>query len=275
MLDSQITKKIEEFVYAKPRSVQEIAQHIGKNWRTIDRYIQEIKENFGTIETRTFRGGTRGALKIVYWASVEKASSSVFQEIIEKDIFAGKVAGDLSAFEIFQHIDDKKKKASVEIAESEGETNIGELINYLKKTEKQLFTFSGNLSLINLPGVFNELENLVKKGIPIKVVCRVDMPGRENIEKLLSLNFKYGKELVEIRHREQPLRAIMSDGRSFRIKELKEPIRKKNELSEKTFIFYTVNDKEWTEWLSKIFWKMFNSSINANRRLQEINKLIS
>ncbi|MEK6845578.1 MAG: hypothetical protein AABY26_02370, partial [Nanoarchaeota archaeon] len=66
MLDSAITKKIEEVVYAKPRSIQEIAQLLNKNWRTADRYIEEIEKNFGTISTRTFRGGTRGALKIVF-----------------------------------------------------------------------------------------------------------------------------------------------------------------------------------------------------------------
>ena len=32
--------------------------------------VHYIKENFGTISTRTFREGTRGALKIVYWANI-------------------------------------------------------------------------------------------------------------------------------------------------------------------------------------------------------------
>jgi len=57
MLDSKTIKKIEDFVYTKPRSIQEVSEHIIKNWRTADRYIQEIKKEFGTIETRTFRGG--------------------------------------------------------------------------------------------------------------------------------------------------------------------------------------------------------------------------
>ena len=75
MLNNELIKKIEDFVYSKPRSVQEIASYIGKNWRTADRYISEIEKNYGTIATRVFREGTRGALKIVYWASVEKISS--------------------------------------------------------------------------------------------------------------------------------------------------------------------------------------------------------
>ena len=72
MLNSKIVEKIENFVEIKPRSVQEIAQELNKNWRTVDRYISQIKEEFGTIETRIFREGTRGALKIVYFANPEK-----------------------------------------------------------------------------------------------------------------------------------------------------------------------------------------------------------
>src|SRR3989344_211715 len=55
MINSEIVKKIEDFVYAKPRSVQEIAQNIEKNWRTADRYIKEIetfkkKEDFSAFD---------------------------------------------------------------------------------------------------------------------------------------------------------------------------------------------------------------------------------
>jgi hypothetical protein len=80
MLNQELVKKIEEFVYLQPRSVMEISEHIKKNWRTADRYIDEISLEFGNIKTRTFRGGTRGALKIVYWNLNEKVSKSVFQQ---------------------------------------------------------------------------------------------------------------------------------------------------------------------------------------------------
>ena len=110
MLNNQEIKKIEDFVYSKPRSVQEISDHIKKNWRTADRYIEEIKKNFGTIDTRVFREGTRGALKIVYWASVEKISNSIFQEQLEQIIMKSNRKEDLRAFDIFQHIPDKDKE---------------------------------------------------------------------------------------------------------------------------------------------------------------------
>ena len=104
MLDNNTIKKIEIFVYAKPRSIQEIATYLGKNWRTAERYASQIEKDFGTISTRTFREGTRGALKIVYWASIEKASQSVFQEMLEEEIMHAKRKEDFSAFDIFQSL---------------------------------------------------------------------------------------------------------------------------------------------------------------------------
>ena len=277
MLDSEITKKIEDFVYAKPRSVQEIAQQIDKNWRTADRYIGEIEKNFGTISTRVFREGTRGALKIVYWTSIEKASHSVFQEKIEKEILIAKRKEDFSAFDIFQHIPDKDKKVSVEKESEESDTNLKELADFMLGTKKQLILLSGNLSFANLKNKKTDMltvfEELVKRNVPIKVLCRVDIVGKENVEKLLSLNFKHKKELIEIRHSEQPIRAVISDNNAFRIKEIKEPTGKASELKNKLFIFYTIKNKEWAEWLSKIFWKIFSSSIDARKRIEEINKI--
>ena len=277
MLNSETIKKIEQFVYAKPRSIQEISVYIQKNWRTADRYIEEIEKEYGTLSTRVFRGGTRGALKIVYWSSIEKVSSNVFQEQLEQEIMRGRKKEDFSAFDIYQYI--KEKNKSVEIAKGEDETSSGlqGLKEILIAAKKQIIIFSGNLSFINFKNkkvdTFKELEFLIKKGIAIKVITRIDIGGKENIEALLSLNNKYGRELVEIRHREQPIRSIIVDKEFFNIKEIKLPTGRTNELNKKVFLFYTVKDKEWIEWLTKIFWKMFSSSINAEQRLQEINKL--
>ncbi|MBW3013685.1 hypothetical protein KY335_00415 [Candidatus Woesearchaeota archaeon] len=277
MLTPDMINKIETFVYQKPRSIQEIASYTRKNWRTVDRYVQEIQKNFGTISTRVFREGTRGALKIVFWASVEKASNSVFQEKLEEEILTSKKKEDFSAFDIFQHVDNKTKRAIVEKALDENSTNLKELAELLQQTKKQLLIFSGNLSLINLKNkkfdMFKILEDLVKRNIPIKIIARTDIAGKENIEKALSLNFKYGKELVEIRHRSHPVRAFVIDNNIFRIKEVKEPTGKIHELDKKVFIYYTIKDKKWAEWISRIFWKMFSSSINAQKRLEEMKTL--
>ncbi|MBI2045648.1 hypothetical protein HYT23_06320 [Candidatus Pacearchaeota archaeon] len=277
MLTNEKIRQIEEFVYEKPRSIQEIAEYLKKNWRTADRYVREIIENNGTISSKTFREGTRGALKIVYWTSMEKRASSVFQEDLEKQILNAKRKEDFSAFDIFQHIDDKNKRVTIEEKSSEETTNLKELAEIIKQTKKELISLSGNLSYINLKNkscsIFDELENLIKGGVRIKALCRIDISGKENIEKLLSLNFKYGKELVEIRHYEHPMRAFIIDKKIIRLKEIKEPTGKMHELNKKLFIFYTIRDKNWAEWIASVFLKMFNKSIGAEKRLQELNKI--
>ncbi|MDP3881888.1 MAG: hypothetical protein Q8Q31_03340 [Nanoarchaeota archaeon] len=274
MLNTEVIKKIEDLVYAKPRSIQEISSSIGKNWRTADRYVEEIEKNFGTISTRVFRGGTRGALKIVYWSSVDKVSHSIFQERLEKQILAARVKEEFSPFDIYQYIDEKKKEAIVKDNEVD---NMPEFRNILLSAQKQLLLFSGNLSFINIKNkradfidVFNELA---KKRVNVKVLCRVDIVGKENVERMLSLNLRHGKDYIEIHHAEHPLRAAIVDGKLIRMKEVKQPSGKKKELEKALFIYYTMKDKEWAEWLSKIFWKIFSSSLDANKRLEELNRI--
>lgn len=277
MFDSKIVKKVEEFVYLKPRSTQEIAEYLGRSWRTADRHIHEIEQEYGTIATRTFREGTRGALKIVYWSGIEKAHSSVFQEKIAGDIKTFKQKEDFSAFDIYQHVQEKHKKVTIEEADAEDKTNLSELAHYLTNTKKQLLVFSGNLSWINLQSkevdIFLIIEQLVKQNISIKILSRVDLISLINIKKVFALNFKYGRENIEIRHAEQPLRAIISDNKLMRIKEIKEPTGKINELNKKVFIFYTIRDKSWVEWLFRIFWNIFSNSLDARKRIEELEKL--
>lgn len=278
MLDQKTIKKIEEFVYKSPRSIQEVATHLKKNWRTIDRYILEIEKEYGTISTKVFRGGTRGALKIAYWSSIEKASNGIFQERLEKEILESRGKRDFSSFDIYQHVNDKNKGARIEQTKDEEITAMKNLGILFKETKEQILIFSGNLSFINFKtknaSMIKIFEGLVKKNIKIKILCRIDLSGMANMEKLLSLNFKYGKELIEIRHREQSLRATIFDKNLIHMKEVKEPTGKINELDKKTFMFYKIRDKEWIEWLTKVFWKMFSESIGAEKRLNELRKLI-
>jgi len=274
MLNTQTINKIEEFVYAKPRSIQEIAGFIGKNWRTADRYVDEIEKNFGTISTRVFRGGTRGALKIAYWSSVEKVSPSIFQERLEQEIFNCKKKEDFSAFDIFQYVPDKNRKILIYDKE---EDNLEGFKKLLLSAQKQILFFSGNLSFINLKEKKKDLsyifEKLADKKVMMKILCRVDLAGRENIERVLSVNLKHGKNLIEIRHDAHPIRGVIIDGKFVRLKEVKEPTGKINELNKKTFIFYNISDKSWADWLSRIFWKKFSNSMDANKRLEHLKQI--
>ena len=274
MLRSDAVTKIEQFVSTKPRSVQEIAQHIGKNWRTADRYVDEIAREFGTLATRVFRGGTRGALKVVYWASAEHRKKSVFQEQLEQAILHARRKEDFSAFDIYQYADVRKKSASVCNNETE---NIPEYKVLLQSAQKQLLLFSGNLSFINLVNkktdMFNTFETLFANKVSVKILCRVDVASKENVERLLSLNFKHGRELIEIRHAEQPLRGAIIDAALLRLKEIREPTGKVHELNKRLFLFYTIKDKEWIEWAAHVFWRMFNASLDGVRRLEELKRI--
>jgi len=277
MLNFTLTKKIEEFILKEPRSIQEIAEFLGKNWRTADRYVSQIIEEKGTLTTKTFRGGTRGALKIVYASTLDKVSNTFFQEKLEQEILRARKKEDFSAFDIFQYVKDKNKKAILEKEISEDTTNLKELVDILRKTKKELISLSGNLSYLNLKkgeiDIFAEIEELIKRGVKMKVLCVVDIVGKDNITKLLSLNHKYGKELIEIRHHEIPVRAFIFDREILRIKEIKEPTGRINELDKKLYIFYTIKDKEWANWVYKIFQKIFTNSISAQKRLEEIDKI--
>ena len=112
VFDSRIAKKINDFVYQKPRTIQEIALLIGKNWRTADSYVERISQEQGTISTKTFREGTRGALKIAFWNNIEKIHSSSFQERLFKQIESGKGKRDFSPSDIYQYVDKTKKRAA-------------------------------------------------------------------------------------------------------------------------------------------------------------------
>lgn len=278
MLNSEVIRKIEEFVYERPRSVQEISEKLKKNWRTADRYVEEIIAERGSLGRRVFREGTRGALKIVYWASVEKASATVFQEDLEKRIVLGRRKRDFSAFDIYQHI--TKSKKSVWVGQGQNEVDAKRLFEFrdlLVKAKKQILFFSGNLSFINFKDdevdIFEVLSELVKRGISIKVLCRVGIDGEENIRKLLSLNFKHGKEMIEVRHREHPLRVSLIDGKLISLKEVLDPMEREGELDRRTFIFYTIKDRAWGEWLGKIFWRLFMKSVGSEKRLSELERL--
>ena len=278
MLDDKITKKINDFVYAKPRIIMEIAQLINKNWRTADRYVEKIAKENGAIATRTFRGGTRGALKLVFWNNVEKIHSTEFQERIFKKIESGRTKEDFSPMDIYQYIDCNKKKAFLEVQADENAKIEQDIVSLIRGAKEQIFIFSGNLSWANaVQGkvkVLDVLEEAAKRKVAIKILTRVDIASMSNIEKVLPINEKFGREAVEVRHCEQPLRCIIIDNKIARLKEIKDPANyKKGELAKKTFIFYEIYDTEWLEWLKKVFWSLFRPAMPTSKRIEEINTI--
>lgn len=278
MLDEKLLKKINDFVYTKPRTVLEVAQTIGKNWRTADRYIEKIAKEHGTISIRTFRGGTRGALKIVFWNNVEKIHSTEFQERIFKKVESGRKKEDFSPMDIYQYIDNNKKKAFLEVQADENAKIEQDIVSLIRSAKEQIFIFSGNLSWANaVQGkvkVLDVLEEAAKRKVAIKVLTRVDIASMSNIEKVLPINEKLGRDAIEVRHCEQPLRCIMIDSKIARFKEIKDPVNyKKGELAKRMFIFYEIYDIEWLDWLQKVFWNFFRPAMPASKRIEEINSI--
>lgn len=281
MLDTKTIKKVEEFVKAKPRTIQEIAFHLKKNWRTADRYVDKIADETGSLALRTFREGTRGALKIAYWQAVENIHHSDLQHRLFSMIEHGKTKYDFSPLEIYQYVDPKKRRAFMEEQFDDQTTIEHELVSHLRSAQKQILFFSGNLSFVNVVQdgvkVLKLLEELARNNVSIKILARLDITAMKNLDKIFAINDKVGKEMIEVRHLIQPLRTFIVDNRFARLKETKEPDHfDRGELGKKTCIFYEIYDQEWIEWVQKVFWNMFRNATPAKKRaecMEEIQKI--
>lgn len=268
MLTQEIIKKIEARLKVRPHAVDEVAKLIQKNWRTADNYIKKISAEKGTISTHTFRDGTRGALKIAYFAVQEKFHTTAHQERLFNQIQTLKKKEDFNPFDIYQYVPEDKRRAFLE---KQTETEITEkqgITNALRSTEQQVLIFSGNLSWAitkqEKTTLLSLLEELVVRKIPIKIICDVDLESLDNINRILELNEKHKTEFIEIRHSQQSLRAFIVDKKFARFKQHKQ----KN-----TFIFYEIKDEEWVEWLQQLFWHIFRTSIGAKQRIKDLKSI--
>ncbi|MFH1474018.1 MAG: hypothetical protein ABIE55_03965 [Candidatus Aenigmatarchaeota archaeon] len=279
VLTKEITKKINEFVYQKPRSINEIAKYININWRTANNYVEKIEKEQGTISSRVFRGGTRGSLKVVFWNNMEKFHASNIQERLFKQIIFGRYHKDFSPSEIFQFIDnDKKEMKMINKKEYSSSSHFKEFVNELRQAEKQILFLSGNLSFVNLTDqkkrIFNVLEVMGKDKISLKFLNRVELAGIDNIQNVLSINQKTGRDVVEVRHCFHPIRGNIIDNKVAILRESLDPKDySKDEMKEKMYILYYIYDEQWVEWLQKIFWHLFRSSIDAKKRMEELKLL--
>jgi len=276
MLNKELIQKINEFVYSKPRSIHEIAKFINVNWRTANRYVEKISKDEGTISTTVFREGTPGALKVVFWNNIEKLHASEVQERLFKQIEFLKNKEDFSPSEIFQFVDKNKKKIRImNEKQYNSPSNFKDFADRLKGAERQVLFFSGNLTFSNLAyhdqKIRNILEELGKEKISSKILTRVELAGIKNIEDVLSINKRIGYDAIEIRHCYQPLRTTIIDDKEAAFKEVLDPKNyAKGELKHKMYILYYIYDENWIEWLQKIFWHFFRSSIDAKKRIEEL-----
>jgi len=277
VLKSEETKKIKEFVYIKPRTIQEIAQQIKKSWRTTNSYVEKISQETGEISVRTLREGTRGAVKIVYWNNIDKIHHTQAQERLHKQIELGKDKTDFSPFDIYQYVDKNKRNSFLEDQEENTLTVKHDLKGALLKAQKRLLIFSGDFSWANLTqegkSFLDLFEDLARNDITIKILARVDINSYRNIKKIYDLNAKIGKERIEIRHCEQPLRAFIIDNKLAKLKEIRDYEDYYKKSKSKTYIFYEIYDEQWIEWLEKVFWNLFRISISAKQRFEDLKTI--
>lgn len=276
MINSQIIKKIEEFVYVKPRTVQEVSQKIGKSWRTANSYIETVSKEKGTISSRTLRGGTRGAVRIVYWNNIDKPYFSQAQERLFRQIEISKNKNDFSPFDIYQYIEDKKRSSFFEEQEEELINVKQDLLGTLRSAQEQVLFFSGNLSWASLvqgkEKLIDVFEELAKKGVSLRFLVNIDINSIFNVQKVSAINLHLGKDSVEIRHCEQPLRAFIVDNKVVKLKEIKDPSHYKKK-GKNLYIFYEIYDERWIEWLQKIFWNFFHIAIPAQKRVSDLKTI--
>lgn len=270
MVSREDERKIIDYVQQQPCTIQEIARLVQRNWRTADNYVADIARHTGLIATRTFREGTRGALKIVYWNALDKQHQTTYQARLLERILAGRQKEDFSAFDIYQFVNDKHRSADV--VSEENQIGPDEL---LKMVGEQWFSLSGNLSWLRLyPNVLKQFEKLAHKRIAIKIITRIDMTSADLTRKLLAINERVGWDAIAVRHAEQPLRAIIVDNRIASLKEVLSPkFPQYRELEKKTYIFYRINEEEWVSWLQKVFWAIWETSVDAKIRLDALETL--
>jgi len=262
MLQKEIVTKVLDFVRSEPKTIQDIALLLDKNWRTADRYVEQIAQETGMIGTKIFRKGSRGALKLVYWNALEPGKGSAYQERLLQTIMTRKRKEDFSPLDIFQFVSGDARDVG------HGETDFAGLV---KKAEQQVLFFSGNLSWVDTASN-KALQALAQKHISLKILTRVDLVSKQRVKTLLAMNHRYGRDVVDIRHCEQPLRGMIVDNLVLSMKETLSP-QQHRELKETVYLSYLIKDKEWILWMQRVFWQLWNQSIDAHTRVTALEEI--
>ncbi|MDO8628126.1 MAG: hypothetical protein Q7R56_00020 [Nanoarchaeota archaeon] len=274
MLTKELTTKILDFIREQPRTIQDLALFLDKNWRTADRYIDQLMQETGMIKTKTFRQGTRGAIKIVHWNSIEHTKGTHYQERLHQRVLKGIKKEDFSPFDIYQFCKEEQRQAYKETNEYNLSADV-RFENLIKQATQQILFFSGNISWTEFDdSIYKTLEQLAKKKVKMNIITRVTFIEKEKIKKLLAINERVGWDAISIRHQEQPLRGMIIDEHIISLKEVFKPeTYREQELNKKTFIFYLLKDQQWIGWLQKVFWNLWEHSIDAEERLQALESI--
>ncbi|MCC7569879.1 hypothetical protein KO465_00860 [Candidatus Micrarchaeota archaeon] len=265
-------KKIEELVFERPRSVSELSHCLEVSRKTCNRYLENITDLSPKLKTHFFKSGIRGGLKVIYWKNIFTSPVSKQQGLIQGQILSAKTKEEFSPFDIYQYAATEQRKAFWDDKTSSSIYEYGtENINkFLTSAKYEYLSFSGDFSwtLQKDKGpllALKTLEKMALKGVSIKIIGRVEFNNIDNVEQLLSINKKIGKEAISIRHVNQPLRGAIIDDDFVRLTETF-----KFSENKKRFVFYEIKDSEWVKFLKSIFWDIYNKGIPAEKRLKDL-----
>lgn len=264
-------EEIIRFVKREPCLIQDLAQHLNRSWITTESYVEKISQDTGLIQTKTFRKGTKGAVKIVFWNYAESLQTDEIKQKLFEKIKLFKFKEEFDPIEIFQFVAPNHAKAFTETRQSPKTQQ--KLIEFFEKVEGELLSFSGNLSWMRHQKVIDALDRLLLRGVRIKIIARIDLDTLENLKKIDHILKKH-PERIEIRHGLHPVRGFIADQKLVRLKYEKNKLHfKEKELDKDVRIFYEIDEPEWTSWFSKTFWYLFRTSITLNERIKVLDAI--
>lgn len=273
MLSNTDKEKILELVKKEPRLVQDLAKALSKSWVTMDSYVSKIADDTGLIKTKTFRGGTQGAVKIVFWNYAEATGSNETKTRLFDQIKNAHTKEDFDPLEVFQFVAPNYATAIVEPFSLVPPKREQSLLQFFNRVENELLVFSGNFSFLRYPLVLDAFTALLKRGIRIKAVCRIDLGSAENLKRLETLLAQYPKQ-IEIRHSRQPIRGFIADGKTVRLKDEKNKTQfKESELAEDYRVFYEISDPDWVPWFQNVFWYLHRTGIPFDQRRESLKRI--
>lgn len=261
MLEKKTQTKILELVRSEPKTIQDIAHALQKNWRTADRYVAQITLETGLIQSKIFRGGTRAALKVVYWNALEPGKMSAYQERLLQRILHSQHKEDFSPFDIYQFAEKRQSLLAEEGLRFE---------KLLTGAQQQILFFSGNLSWLDTGSPV--LQKLAQKKIQCKILTRIDFVSQEKVRTLLAMNTRFGRDFFEIRHCDQALRGMIIDDTLLSLKETLSPLQHR-ELKKNVYLSYVIQDQAWIVWMQQVFWQLWHQSIDAQTRLKALKEI--
>lgn len=268
------TDKILKLIEARPYNINEIASIFKINWRTADRYIEKLKSETGKINTVTFREGTRGALKVVFWKNPHEISDSKRKVLLFEKIRTSTSYHDFYPYMIYKEVPDGKKKAFQEIV-SRGNSalrpyNSKNLVRYIDGVKNSLLIFAGYLLRAGTPRGVKQLLLSIKRakdrGVSIKVLSRVDYNNIEIVDNLLRI----GADVVNV---QQPLRGILADEKEVVLLE-NSPIFKDGKLTNKNrLVYYEISDGDYVKLISDLFWDYYRRGVPAKQTIADIQSV--